>query len=315
MISVAIRSPLVLLEKMGGALDHAQILRARDQVDEALTGLGGEDGIRVGEAHERRLVPRGEALARRVHLRHPGRVGCDRDDQGELGDTRLGLRIGPRRLIGRHHVGRHVGRGRALDHDADRQVGVALGEVAPGHECLVHLAREEARVHDHQPFDAVGMLGGPAQSDRAAPVLDHHRGVAHVELFEQPRHQLDVTVVRVPLPLGRLVRAAKTRIVGADHAASALHERSAASCDTGRTRSARRGSRPPEDRRPRRGSGAAARPPRRSVARTRNPAVRRSARRVCGRRPPAGEDYLSVGEPPARPVRGLPSVGTSSMCR
>src|SRR5687767_11595964 len=65
----------VLLQEVGGPLDHAQILRAGDQVDEALTGLGGEDRIGVGETHERRLVPRGEALARSVHLRHPWRVG------------------------------------------------------------------------------------------------------------------------------------------------------------------------------------------------------------------------------------------------
>ena len=38
---------------------------------------------------------------------------------------------------------------------------------------------------------------------------------------EQPRHELDVAVVRVPVAVGRLVGAAEAGVVGADHAVPA----------------------------------------------------------------------------------------------
>ena len=248
MISVGDPLAPVLLEKMGGALDHAQVLRARDQVDEALTGLGGEDRDPSRRSTRAPACPSAASRSRVAFISAtPGASGEIGTISGNWATPALDSGIGPRRLVGRHDLGRHIGRGRALDHEADRQVGVALGEVAPGHERLVHLAREEPGVHDHQPFDAVGILGRPAQSDRAAPVLDHHRGVAHVELFEQP-----------PTSARRDGRTCTNRARSACPSGRNPHSRGrsrgfrparavAASCGTGRTRSARRGSRPPED--------------------------------------------------------------------
>ena len=74
LICAAISSPLVLLEEVGGALDHAQLPGARDQVDEPLAGLGGEDRVGVREADERRLLPRARAArGRRSSRRRPAR--------------------------------------------------------------------------------------------------------------------------------------------------------------------------------------------------------------------------------------------------
>src|SRR5689334_945149 len=58
----------VLLEEMRRAFDHHEVACARDQVHEPPAGLGREDRVRVGEAHECGFFPFPEPLARTVHL-------------------------------------------------------------------------------------------------------------------------------------------------------------------------------------------------------------------------------------------------------
>ena len=145
------------------------------------------------------------------------------------------------------------------------------------------LAGEEAGVHDHHPREAVRMLDREAQADRAAPVVDDRRRVAHVELLEERRHHLDVAVVGVPADVGGLVGAAEARVVGRDAAEARRREPAGSPCARDTTRSARRGRRRRACRRPRRGARSAARRSRGSAARSRSPAGPRSARRVCGK--------------------------------
>ena len=83
---------------------------------------------------------------------------------------------------------------------------------------------EEAGVQDDEPRDAVGVLDGPAQPDRAAPVLDDDRHAVEVERVEVAADRLDVAVVGVPALVGGLVRAAEPDEVGAHDAMAARDE-------------------------------------------------------------------------------------------
>ena len=74
---------------------------AGDQVDEPLPGLGREDRVRVGEADERRLLPRRKrARATAFISATPGSLGRERDEQRERRDAGLRLGVRPRRLVG-----------------------------------------------------------------------------------------------------------------------------------------------------------------------------------------------------------------------
>jgi hypothetical protein len=211
---------------VGGAFNRDLGASARDEVDEGLARAGvGEDGVLVGEGHEGGLVPARELVGHGSHLGGAGVVVGGGDEQGELGGARFGLGRRERGLVGGHHVFGQLARGGPLDHEAHRQVGVALGEVAPGHEALAHAAGEESGVEDHEPLHAVGVLDRPAQADRPAPVLHHHRRVAHVDRVVSARDQLDVAVVAVPAPVGGLVGASEARVVDAQHPPTRLRER------------------------------------------------------------------------------------------
>ena len=103
--------------------------------------------------------------------------------------------------------------------------GVALGEVAPGHEALAHPAREQPGVEDHEPGHALRVLHRPAQADRPAPVLHHHGRALQSELREQAGDELDVAVVGVPAAVGGLVGAAEAGVVRARSRACPGHQR------------------------------------------------------------------------------------------
>ena len=86
---------------------------------------------------------------------------------------------------------------RASDEEADRQVLGPLDEVAERHPGVGHLlvTGEQPGVEDHHPRDAVRVLDGQAQADRAAPVVHDDRGVAQIERPRAAAPRCDVAVV------------------------------------------------------------------------------------------------------------------------
>jgi len=167
-----------------------------------------------------------ELVRDRAHLGRAGLVVRGGHEQRELGCA--GLRLGRRegRLVAGHDVRGQLAGGRALDHEAHRQVGIALGEVAPRHEALRHTSREQSGVEDHEACDAAGVLDRPAKPDRPAPVLDDHGRPTEIQRAKQRRDELHVALVAVPAPVGGLVGAAEARVVGADHPPPGGHQRS-----------------------------------------------------------------------------------------
>ena len=147
------------------------------------------------------------------------RAGHLRALQDELGERpRAGLRrlAGERRVVGGGHLVAGVDVAAAPHEEADRQLldpAHEGGELVPG---LAHLlaAGEDAGVHDHQAVDALAVLDGEPQADRAAPVVDHERRAAQVEVLQQRGRHRHVAVVRVPVGIHRLVGAAEAGEVG-----------------------------------------------------------------------------------------------------
>ena len=81
------------------------------------------------------------------------------------------------------------------------------------------------------PREPVGVLGGQAQADQAAPVLADERDAAQVEHVEGERaHPLDVAGVGVVLDRGRLVRAAEADQVRRDRAQPGRRPAPGSSC-------------------------------------------------------------------------------------
>src|SRR5690349_13993843 len=66
------------------------------------------------------------------------------------------------------------------------------------------------------------MLYGQPQPDRPAPVVYNGGGLAQVELLDQRRHEVRVAVVRVPVDVGRLVRAPETGQIRRDAAVAGV---------------------------------------------------------------------------------------------
>ena len=174
-----------------------------------------------------------------------GRVGGLGDQQREGARAGLRGRVGIRRVVGGDHLVARVVLAGAAHEQADRQVLGAGDEVAEGHPGVGHAlaAGEQAGVEHHEALDALGVLDGEPQPDRAAPVVHDDRGVAQVELLEQAGGRRYVAVVGVPVEIGRLVRAAEAGEVGRHAAKAGVAHRRDARCATGTTRSARRGGR------------------------------------------------------------------------
>src|SRR3954469_6665274 len=153
-------------------------------------------------------------------------VGGRRDELGKLHDPdpRLGDGEGSA-VAGDHLVGR-----RLHDGELDKLSGDDLRADTP-HERLesqprvVRSACADARVHDHETRDAVGILDREAEADRAAPVLDDERDVLQIELPREARDRLDMAIVGVPLAFGRLVGAAEAEVVRRDAARDARERR------------------------------------------------------------------------------------------
>ena len=129
--------------------------------------------------------------------------------------------------------------------------------------------------------EALGVLDGQAQADRAAPVVDDDRRAAQVELLEQRRDRRGVAVVGVPADVGRLVGAAEAGQVGRDAAKAGVAHRRDHLAPQERPRrlavhEARRARRRPR----RRSASAQRRRPRGSGARSRSPG--RSSKRSSG---------------------------------
>ena len=123
-------------------------------------------------------------------------------------------------------VGHPAGAGVADEH-RDRQVLGALNEVAEHLPGIGHrlLAGEQARIHDHHPGDAIGMLDRYAQADRPAPVVNDGRRVAQVEIGEQRRDELGMAIVGIPADVGRLVGAPEARVIRRDAAIAGIAHR------------------------------------------------------------------------------------------
>ena len=122
-------------------------------------------------------------------------------------------------------------------------------------------------VQDHEPRDAIRPLDGEPEPDRPAPVLDDDGRLAQVELVGEALDRCVVEVVGVVLDPRRLVRAAEAEVVGRDDAGGVGDRRDQLAVEERPRRLAveqEHRDRP----RPRRRSASAARPARRSAART-----------------------------------------------
>jgi hypothetical protein len=100
---------------------------------------GGRTGSAVGPEHEHVALEGLQALERLAALGGARCVGLERDQQRE--GLRAGLRGRRRegRLVGGDDLGRQLGRRRALDEHADRQVLGPLDEVAELKPRVAHL--------------------------------------------------------------------------------------------------------------------------------------------------------------------------------
>ena len=173
--------------------------------------------IGVGTGGER-LPGRAVRLARRV----VGTVGHEPGHRPRAGLERL---VRERRVVrGAGLVGQRP-HAAGLHEPADvecRRVLDGLAEPVP-HLGHVDVAGGQPGVGGHDAGEAVGMLGGQAQPDQAAPVLADQRDRAQVEDVEGERaHPLDVLRVAVVGHLGRLVRTAEADQVGRDHPQSGV---------------------------------------------------------------------------------------------
>ena len=183
-ISPAICSPRSSCRKCAAPSIFTCSRDGRDPVDEALARLA--DTGRRGRCRRRRPAPASPSGRERRRPRAsrvaPAASSSDRDQQRELRGARPWTRRSgrARRRPATTSSGSSVVVA-ALDHEADGQVGVLLGEVAPGHEALGDPAGEEAGVEDRQRADPIGVLDRPAQADRPAPVLDDDDRVREVE--------------------------------------------------------------------------------------------------------------------------------------
>src|SRR5207244_13648130 len=112
------------------------------------------------------------------------------------------------------------GRG-AQSHDApDRELRRLLRELLPGEEGLARrlvAGRQEGVGRGHGD-EAVRLLGREAKADEPSPVLADERRLAQIDGREEALHPIDVTLVRVVLTPGRLVRAAEADEIGRDRA-------------------------------------------------------------------------------------------------
>ena len=146
-------------------------------------------------------------------------VGLGRDELGEGERARLRLGRRERRVVRLAHLVREPLRRAGLDEPPDVERAAELAH--DGAEAQPRLARRpaaaDAGVEDDEPLDALRMLDGEAQPDRAAPVVHDERQLAS---GRAPRRaaaiDVDVAVVRVPADLGRLVRAAEADQVRRD---------------------------------------------------------------------------------------------------
>jgi hypothetical protein len=209
-----------------GVLDHPR-RRVAERGRDLLADRERQGRVRVGPEDDRRPLVGGQRFGDRPALRGPRRLGLGRQDQRE--GTRSGLRLGARigRLVGGDHVLAGILLAAGLDQEADRHVLVAGDVVAEFEPDLAHLlvAGERAGVHDHDPREALGVLDREPQADRPAPVMDDGGGVSQVELLDQGRHQLDVTIVGVPVEIGGLVGAPEAGVVRGDAAVAGVADR------------------------------------------------------------------------------------------
>ena len=193
----------------------------------ASPSLGGSDRVVGAPQHQRRALVAAQRFEHPPALRRTGGVGGLRDQAGE--GARSGLRgdARERRVVGRGDLVAGVAVAAAADQEADREVLGALDEGGERLPVVVHRRRavEHAAVEDHEARDALGVLDGQAQPDRAAPVVDDEGGVADVEVLEQRRRRRHVAVVGVPPALHRLVGAAEADEVGEDDAMAGVPHR------------------------------------------------------------------------------------------
>ena len=173
-----------------------------------------------------RSSPRSASSTRRPSAA-PGRVRRLRDQARERARARLRGDVGERRVVGGGDLVAGIAVAAAAHEQPARQVLGALDEGVERLPGVAHalLAGEQAGVHEHEAADAVRVLDREPQPDRAAPVVDDERGVAHVEVLEQRGGERDVAVVGVPVAVHRLVRAAEARQVGQDHAVAGVAHR------------------------------------------------------------------------------------------
>src|SRR5881394_1659525 len=141
-----------------------------------------------------------------------------RQDQREGAGTRLRLRAREGCLVSGNHVIAGVAFTAGLHEEPHRDIGISADVVAEFEPSLTHLllAGERAGLHDHQTRKTIGVLNRKPQTDRPAPIVDDRSRVANVELLQQRRHQLDVTVVRVPVEVGRLIGTTEASVVRRD---------------------------------------------------------------------------------------------------
>jgi len=181
------------------------------------TGSWSEKATTAGFRHCR------EGLADGLHLAGTRVAVRERHQERKGRGAGFALRARERSLVGTDDVVGQLAGGGAGDDPADRQVWVALGEIAPGHEALAHPPGEQPGVQDHESAHEVGVLDRPPQADRAAPVLHDHGEVRELDPIEVGADRGDVPLVAVPGPGGGLVGAAEADEVGADDAVAARH--------------------------------------------------------------------------------------------
>ena len=136
--------------------------------------------------------------------------------------TSAGLRFGNRvrRVVAGDDLVGELGHARDLHELTRPQLRPHPADEGPEAKPLVRgrPPRVEAGVRDHEPGHALGPLGCEAEADRPAPVVDDDRQVSQVELVDEALDRCVMAVVRVPVALDRLVRAAEAEVVGREHA-------------------------------------------------------------------------------------------------
>ena len=115
---------------------------------------------------------------------HPAASSVNGTSKRELRGTGLRLDVRKRCVVRSDHVVGKLGRRRTLDHEADRQIRILLGEIPPCEKSLRDPASEQAGVEDRKRANTIGVLHGPPQTDRAAPVLNDHDRVVQIEALK-----------------------------------------------------------------------------------------------------------------------------------